>query len=179
MIEAGLIMYCKSIETVSDSFDVSVVENKGYQQVKTTARTVNKYSFVIAHVDGETMNVTAIGEGIDSGDKASYKAATGALKYALRQSFIIETGDDPDKTSSEELQTNVLDTDTRRDALKQFVIQFKQKCDTATYVEHIDEVVKYYEKYLNKMKKDFEPDYDALMAWRDDKREEIKNKSNV
>jgi hypothetical protein len=34
------------------------------------------------------------GEGLDACDKASYK--TGALKYALLQSFLVATGDDPE-----------------------------------------------------------------------------------
>jgi hypothetical protein len=42
----------------------------------------------------------AVGEGVDSGDKAANKAMTGAYKYALRQTFTIETGDDPDGSSS-------------------------------------------------------------------------------
>ena len=36
------------------------------------------------------------GEGADVGDKAPYKAMTGALKYALLQSFLLSTGDDPE-----------------------------------------------------------------------------------
>ena len=36
------------------------------------------------------------GEGADAGDKAPYKAMTGALKYALLQSFLLGTGDDPE-----------------------------------------------------------------------------------
>jgi len=45
--------------------------------------------------------VTARGEGSDSGDKANNKAMTGAYKYALRQTFLIETGDDPDDNHEE------------------------------------------------------------------------------
>ena len=37
------------------------------------------------------------GQGLDSGDKAPYKAMTGALKYALLQSFLLATGDDPEE----------------------------------------------------------------------------------
>lgn len=51
---------------------------------------------------GTQLMVQAIGEGSDSGDKASNKAMTGAYKYALRQTFCIETGDDPDRTPSAE-----------------------------------------------------------------------------
>ena len=45
--------------------------------------------------------VKVLGDGADTGDKASYKAMTGAMKYALRQTFVIETGDDPDDTPSD------------------------------------------------------------------------------
>lgn len=42
------------------------------------------------------------GEGIDKGDKAGYKAYTGALKYYLANTFMVATGDDPEKESPSE-----------------------------------------------------------------------------
>lgn len=45
---------------------------------------------------GETRSYTIIGQGSDTGDKASYKAMTGAEKYALLKLFLIPTGDDPE-----------------------------------------------------------------------------------
>ncbi len=46
------------------------------------------------------------GEGIDKGDKAGYKAYTGALKYFLADTFMVATGDDPEKDSpSEKMNT--------------------------------------------------------------------------
>jgi hypothetical protein len=45
---------------------------------------------------GETISFQSIGSGADSGDKAAYKAATGALKYALLTGFLVPTGDDPE-----------------------------------------------------------------------------------
>jgi hypothetical protein len=45
---------------------------------------------------GEELTVRVAGEGADQGDKAPYKAMTGALKYALLQSFLLATGDDPE-----------------------------------------------------------------------------------
>lgn len=40
---------------------------------------------------------TAItGEGLDKGDKAGYKAYTGAIKYYLADTFLVATGDDPE-----------------------------------------------------------------------------------
>ena len=50
---------------------------------------------------GTFIDVMAPGEGADSGDKSGNKANTCAYKYALRQTFVIETGDDPDDEPSE------------------------------------------------------------------------------
>ena len=58
------------------------------------ARVVMNYRFVDAR-SGEELTVRVAGEGADAGDKAPYKAMTGALKYALLQPFLLATGDDP------------------------------------------------------------------------------------
>jgi len=50
-------------------------------------------------IDGETgeeISFHTEGEGQDAGDKAVYKAMTGAQKYALLKVFMIPTGDDPE-----------------------------------------------------------------------------------
>lgn len=57
--------------------------------------------YQFAHSSGTGITVAAYGEGADVGDKAAPKAMTGAYKYALRQAFCIETGDDPDEYPSE------------------------------------------------------------------------------
>jgi hypothetical protein len=59
------------------------------------ARIVMNYRFIDAR-SGEELTVRVPGEGADAGDKAPYKAMTGALKYALLQSFLLATGDDPE-----------------------------------------------------------------------------------
>lgn len=41
------------------------------------------------------------GEALDKGDKAGYKAYTGALKYYLADTFMVATGDDPENESPE------------------------------------------------------------------------------
>ena len=46
---------------------------------------------------GEKTVIT--GEAIDKGDKAGYKAYTGALKYYLADTFMVATGDDPETES--------------------------------------------------------------------------------
>lgn len=48
----------------------------------------------------ETSVIT--GEGMDKGDKAGYKAYTGAVKYFLADTFLVATGDDAEKESPSE-----------------------------------------------------------------------------
>lgn len=58
---------------------------------------VGKYAFHFHHAESDTgFDVEVTGEGMDTSDKAANKALTGAYKYAIRQTFMIETGDDPD-----------------------------------------------------------------------------------
>jgi hypothetical protein len=54
-------------------------------------------------VDGSTFTVESVGEGLDSSDKATNKAMTGAYKNALKIAFTLSTADDgdPDATRPE------------------------------------------------------------------------------
>lgn len=47
-------------------------------------------------IDGSTVTTEVVGEGMDSGDKASNKALAIAHKYALLQAFMVPTEDMPD-----------------------------------------------------------------------------------
>lgn len=59
-----------------------------------------KLKFILTDIDTGYAEETVItGEGIDKGDKAGYKAYTGALKYYLANTFMVATGDDPEKDS--------------------------------------------------------------------------------
>lgn len=66
-----------------------------------------KLEFILTDVDTGYWEETVItGEGIDKGDKAGYKAYTGAVKYYLANTFLVATGDDPEKDSpSEKMNT--------------------------------------------------------------------------
>lgn len=67
---------------------------KGGSEVLSRLRV--EYTFVDIE-SGEQLPVVSVGHGSDPGDKAAYKALTGALKYALRQLFMIsEGGEDPE-----------------------------------------------------------------------------------
>lgn len=60
-----------------------------------------KYTFYAE--DGSSVSAVVIGEGMDSGDKASNKALAVGMKYAMFQVFCIPTEemDDPDATTPE------------------------------------------------------------------------------
>jgi len=99
--------------------------------------------YEIRHVEGECLDIPSTGFGIDTGDKALAKALTMALKYALRQLFLIETGDDPDNTASEvyELIDNMtawLDKDVSIDEFKRLEQGAQEKINTLKNVSYKD-----------------------------------------
>ena len=50
---------------------------------------------------GETLTSSGLGTGCDNNDKAAYKAQTGALKYALKNAFLVpDDGDQPEADES-------------------------------------------------------------------------------
>ena len=61
-----------------------------------------KYTFYAE--DGSYVEAITVGEGMDSGDKATNKAMAIAMKYALFQVFCIPTQDDPDEGTPETSQ---------------------------------------------------------------------------
>lgn len=68
-----------------------------------TFRTRAVFRFTFWHVSGTSVTTETIGEGMDSGDKASNKSMSVAHKYALLQAFLIPTDDpkDPENESHE------------------------------------------------------------------------------
>jgi hypothetical protein len=82
---------------------VSILEQGRYQTTKGALlnHVLIAVTFRLTHApSGESEDCQVLGEASDAGDKAAPKALTGALKYLLRQTFLIETGDDPDRYAS-------------------------------------------------------------------------------
>lgn len=105
---------------------------------KKTFRTIIDYIFVYTHVPSSThIQVAVIGEGVDTGDKAAYKAATGALKYALRQPFIIETGDEPEEHDlPEDKKGNPPTSNASPQSEFETAVKFKEYfADTQKYID--------------------------------------------
>ena len=67
-----------------------------------------RLEFFLIDVETGFYETTVItGEGIDKGDKAGYKAYTGALKYYLADTFMVATGDDAEKDSPDNKMNHV------------------------------------------------------------------------
>lgn len=64
---------------------------------KQTIATVTLELTIIDGESGDSLVSQWVGQGMDQGDKAYYKAYTGAMKYALLKTFLISTGDDPEQ----------------------------------------------------------------------------------
>lgn len=96
MVEHGIFCYVVDLLSIEQ---LPYVTSNQKPMNRTIAHGIVRFS----HPESGTyIDVHAMGEGADIGDKAGNKAATGLLKYALRQTFLIETGDDPDQHSSKE-----------------------------------------------------------------------------
>lgn len=94
LVEAGIYMSVLSVkDVVRDVYETS----RGAAMNRTCITVTVRFT----HAASETyIDVESVGEGADVGDKSAPKALTGAFKYALRQTFCIETGDDPDHSAS-------------------------------------------------------------------------------
>ena len=95
MVEHGIYMSVNEIISINRE---NYTTAKGTAMVNTVIHAMVKFT----NRAGDSVAVAAVGEGSDSGDKSANKAMTGLYKYALRQTFCIETGDDPDKYASED-----------------------------------------------------------------------------
>lgn len=88
-----------------------------------------KIRFTFYAEDGSSVTATTIGEGMDSGDKATNKAMSIAFKYACFQVFCIPTEEmaDPDE-ESHEVQTN-LATVEQLHKMNEFIDAYAEMCD--------------------------------------------------
>jgi hypothetical protein len=74
---------------------LDAIEHESAAGAGQLTRVIMSYGFMDAD-SAEEITVKIAGEGLDHGDKGPYKAMTGALKYALMQSLLLATGDDPE-----------------------------------------------------------------------------------
>lgn len=87
MAKIGLVMLCSQGERE----DVQTKDGKGW-----LTRILHTFTFVDTG-DASSFEITVWGDGYDSLDKCTYKAFTGATKYALMKTFQVSTGNDPER----------------------------------------------------------------------------------
>ncbi len=103
-------------------------------EVRTTARGGQMFAMLVNmeatlhHVSGQSLRFAGAGEGVDSGDKAVFKAITGARKYLIAQILNLATTDDPEASAPvlpDEHQGDAVDamTDNELATRAQFLIQ--------------------------------------------------------
>ena len=107
--------------------------------------------------DGNFLSFRAAGSGNDKnskgvGDKGIYKALTGASKYALLKTFMMETGDDPEVPNQQEKESKpepkpevkpkaeIVDESDLSDAREAFVMMIKECAETCTTQEELQEL---------------------------------------
>lgn len=98
MIKNGLVMYPETQEIIREQ--QITPDGKVLPQITTVNVT---YRMVNIDNPDEQIQIASSGQGSDTQDKGSGKAMTYAFKYALLRTFMIPTGEDPDKISSAEL----------------------------------------------------------------------------
>jgi len=103
-----IFIFSSVTKTVRSPLEVETM--KWDESVKMKVPTIRKTQLTEIEMDwtfvdgesGEERTVRFDGVGEDNVDKGLYKAMTGCEKYLLMKSFLVPTGDDPEKDSSED-----------------------------------------------------------------------------
>lgn len=106
-------------------------ERRDERQTKTGGTmtyVILKIEYTLFAKDGSSVVATMIGEASDTGDKASNKAQSVALKYALLQIFAIPTEDskDPDEDTPEQSKSILGERDSQMSAIAELVSKFRK-----------------------------------------------------
>lgn len=90
------------------------------------------------------------GEGLDRGDKAGYKAYTGAMKYYLANTFMVPTGDDAEKETPDASNSKGVTFKAKGNTEKKVLdLMTKMKDLVIDTNSDMDEILKYYKVESN------------------------------
>ena len=99
----------------------------------------------LTFTDGkDSLSVSALGEGMDSGDKASMKSNTAGVKYCLAKAFLISWGDEAESDSGED------DDDLQTAA----VAYYLDKCEKASIKEDVTKFANWWGENSSDIKRD-------------------------
>lgn len=116
MSELGLFIVPEVLEQTRE--ERTTVKTYNNQEKRTTLLySILKVKYTMYAPDGSNVSCVVIGEGMDSGDKASNKALSVGLKYACFQMFMIPTEEmiDPDSESHDVEPKDKNKTENRQD----------------------------------------------------------------
>lgn len=162
----------RGIDAVMNALNPALVKNKVFvvpevleqRREERTSRgggvliySICKIKYTFFTIDGSSVHTTVIGEGMDSGDKATNKAMSIAFKYACFQVFCIPTEElmeDPDNDTQNPApqkpdkknnsKKNVLATDEQIHSIEEFVTAYAGLCENSTEAEIWDWLKKTY-----------------------------------
>ena len=102
-------LFERGVLLTSDVVDLRTWEAQGRNQTLNGVHLLIRFTFEDAET-GYSLSMMGAGSGLDTGDKAIYKAQTGALKYILRNTFLVpdvDTDPEADETVDEEMNGSV------------------------------------------------------------------------
>ena len=148
MVKHGLVMYPFHEDTT-----LHVVHSERTYNGE-TSKTVSymeeasiKYRIVNIDDPNDFIEVVSRGHGLDTQDKAPGKAMTYAYKYALLRTFMLPTGDDPDKISSEKREDKVGKTKTvnKMPSMKEIIAKLeaiKTRKELVKFWDELPEIIR-------------------------------------
>lgn len=103
MSKLGLFLCPEVLEQTREERTSVKKDSYGNERTSTLLYSILKIKYTLYAPDGSNVSCVVLGEGMDSGDKASNKAMSVAYKYAAFQLFCIPTAEmvDPDEESHE------------------------------------------------------------------------------
>ena len=106
-------------------------------------------TYHFTHSDGSHADITVYGEAMDSGDKATTKAMSIALKYALLQMFLIPTEEDKDPDAvAHEVKAKLPDTNMETSPEFTEAMTKVETCDTTDHLKQIWETFQVFQKIV-------------------------------
>lgn len=135
-------------------------EDRLTAQGKPTIRVVLKVSHKFYAPDGSSVDVITVGEGIDNSDKASNKAMSGAMKYALIELFSVPTQDveDADRDSPESGVRPLKNVERlEKDLPLDDFVPVEEK-------EAVDRAKKLHMRFKEELRAELKPDADKFLA---------------
>lgn len=141
------------VTSVADSKRLKTIVASNEKGDKKVTRAVEvRLSNRLIHKTGEWIEVDSYGEGNDAGDKAVYKAITGARKYGIALLLRLVTTDDPEKDEKEVVKPVPKKIEAVRTAPKEAQERLALECQQLIACENEDDLRMVFSQGCNVLK---------------------------